>query len=211
MAKGWNSSSGAELLRVLQETNDAAALDRLLSQYLPLAHRIAEKFRDSGGCLEEITQAATAGLYRAILEYSLGPDQEMVTLAIPVIVGNIKDCLREQVGGNKGLRMVQTHRLGIDRAGAILTRRLGRPPMVAELAQYTGLSKEQVCETFELEGVDRPMVTDVAGALDAAGINFALPDDRAHEEHYLANQPGVPDGSALRPGRRRRSKAELSI
>ena len=211
MATERNPSSGADLRLVLRETKDTTALDGLLIKYLPLAHRIAEKFRDAGCCLTEVTEAATSGLYKALLENESSSSQEMVALAVPAVVKAIKERMREQTSGGKWLQKLQSQTAVVERAVASLTVDLGRPPMVAELVGFTGLSKDQVYETFELAEVGQPAAADVAGAPDLDGVNLSLPNDQDHEERYLTPATGKSDGSAIIPDRRTRSKAVLLI
>ena len=131
MATERKPSSGADLLIVLRETKDTTALDGLLIKYLPLALRIAERFRDAGCCLTEVTEAATSGLYKALLENESGFSQEMVALAVPVVVKAIKERVREQTRGGKWLQKLQSQTAVVERAVASLTVDLGRTPMVA--------------------------------------------------------------------------------
>ena len=211
MATERDPSSGTDLLLVLRETKDTTALDGLLIKYLPLAYRIAEKFRDAGCCLTEVTEAATSGLHKALLENKSTSSQEMMALAVPAVVKAIKERMREQTSGGKWLQKLQSQTAVVERAVAKLTVDLGRPPMVAELAGFTGLSKDQVYETFELAEVGQPAADHVAGAADLDGVNLSLPNSQDHEERYLTPPAGKLDRSAIIPDRRTRNKAELLI
>ena len=211
MATERNPSSGADLLLVLRETKDTTALDGLLIRYLPLAHRIAEKFRDAGCCLTEVTEAATCGLYKALLENESTSSQDMVALAVPAVVKAIKERMREQTSGGKLLQKLQSQTAVVERAAASLTVDLGRPPMVAELAGFTGLSKDQVYEIFELAEVGQPAAADVAGAPELDGVNPSILNGQDHEERYLMPPAVKSDRSTIIPDRRTRSKAELLI
>lgn len=211
MATDRNPFSGTDLMVVLRETKDAAALDGLLIQYLPLAHRIAERFRESGCCLTEVTEAATFGLNQALLEYDSGSGQELVTLAVPAIVGAIKERMREQNREGMWLQKLQSQKAAVERAAVSLTADLGRPPMVAELAGFTGLSQDQVYETFELPEVVEPVAAKGSGVPDVSGIDFSLPNGQAQDERYLTPSMGRSKRGAMGQDRQSRSKAELLI
>jgi RNA polymerase sigma-B factor len=59
-------------------------------------------------------------------------------------------------------RKLQSQKLAVDRSAAGLIQRLGHTPTVPEIAEDTGLSIEEVSETFEMERFGKPLSLDNA-------------------------------------------------
>lgn len=160
-AKGKGSEAG-ELLALWRETGDATARDRLVAEHLPLVRRICRRFSYLGEPMDDLVQVGAIGLLKAINKYDPDRGSVLVAFAIPVIVGELKNYFRDHGWAVKMPRKLQQQKLAVDRMVATLSQSLGRSPTVPEIAEATGLCKEQVYETFVAERIGRPLSLDAA-------------------------------------------------
>ena len=160
-AKGKGSGVG-ELLALWHDTGDATARDRLLADHLPLVCRICRRFSYLGEPIDDLVQVGAIGLLKAINKYDPDRGSGLVAYAIPVIVGEIKNYFRDHGWAVKMPRKLQQQKLAVDRAVERLCQSLGRSPTVPEIAEATGLCKEQVYEAFAVERIGRPLSLDAA-------------------------------------------------
>jgi RNA polymerase sigma-B factor len=125
--------------------------------YQPLVHRLCRRYSGSGEPLDDLLQVGTIGLIKAIAKFDAARGNSFITYAVPVIVGEIKNYLRDNGWAIKMPRKLQSHRLAVRRAVGSLGHRLGRAPTVSELAEETDLSHQQVMDTFGVENYGRPL------------------------------------------------------
>jgi RNA polymerase sigma-B factor len=74
---------------------DAQARETIIIAFLPYARQIARRFRDSGEPLEDLYQAASLGLVKAVDRYLPERGCPFVGYAGPVIVGEVRRHLRD--------------------------------------------------------------------------------------------------------------------
>jgi RNA polymerase sigma-B factor len=113
--------------------------------WMPMAGRLARQFRNRGESLEDLEQVAALGLVKAVARYDPDRATAFESFAVPTIIGEIKRHFRDHMWGLHVPRRVQELR-GRVRAG-IREMNLsldGRSPSVAEVAEFTGLSEEDV-------------------------------------------------------------------
>ncbi|MFD7921674.1 RNA polymerase sigma factor SigF [Streptomyces sp. NPDC059740] len=122
------------------------ARNTLIEINLSLVRYAASRFRSRGDEMEDIVQVGTIGLIKAIDRYDLEREVEFTTLAIPYIVGEIKRFFRDTTWDVRVPRRLQELRVDLAKATERLTSRHGRSPRVAELAEYLGISEEEVIE-----------------------------------------------------------------
>lgn len=140
--------------------DDAAACDRLVTSHLPLVHRLCRRFRDCGEPMEDLVQVGSIGLLKAAKKYDPDRGASFITYAVPVIVGEIKNHLRDHGWAIKVPRKVQKQKLAVHRAVEKLGHALGRSPTITEIAQATELSQEEIFDTFEVGNYGRPLSLD---------------------------------------------------
>ena len=144
-------------------TNNGGAKRRPLNResavldYQPLVHRLCRRFSGYGEPMDDLLQVGTIGLIKAIAKFDASRGNSFITYAVPVIVGEIKNYLRDNGWAVKMPRKLQSHRLAVQRAGGSLGHSLGRAPTVLEIAEETELSQEQVMDTFGVENYGRPL------------------------------------------------------
>ncbi|MFF8866919.1 SigB/SigF/SigG family RNA polymerase sigma factor [Streptomyces sp. NPDC015139] len=142
-----------ELFARLAELEDGperdAVRDELVTAWLPMAHRIASRFRDRGESIEDLRQVAALGLVKAVdrFEPSRGAFE---SYAVPTITGEVKRHFRDRLWALRVPRRVQELRNRVRVARRELTQHPGSPePTLADIAAHTGLSEEDVVAGME--------------------------------------------------------------
>jgi RNA polymerase sigma-B factor len=144
--------------------------------------RLCWRFRQIGEPLEDLVQVGSVGLLKAIDKFDTERGVSFTTYAVPVIVGEIKNYLRDHGWAVKIPRKLQTHRLAVQRAVEGLGQNLGRWPTVEEIAQVTKLTHEEVYDTFELATQGSPL-----------SLDREYPGNGSKETYKLADTIGYDD------------------
>ena len=136
-----------QLIPLAKEGN-TEALNKLIEANLPLVTSISKKFTNRGYEYEDIYQIGCMGLVKAIKNFDEKYNVKFSTYAVPMIIGEIKRFLRDD-------RMIKVSRnvkslakkLHFDKEA--LTKKLNREPTVEELAQFSGMDKEEILFALE--------------------------------------------------------------
>lgn len=136
-----------QLIPLAKEGN-TEALNKLIEANLPLVTSISKKFTNRGYEYEDIYQIACMGLVKAIKNFDEKYNVKFSTYAVPMIIGEIKRFLRDD-GMIKVSRNVKSlaKKLHFDKEA--LTKKLNREPTVEELAQFSGMDKEEILFALE--------------------------------------------------------------
>ena len=136
-----------QLIPLAKEGN-TEALNKLIEANLPLVTSISKKFTNKGYEYEEIYQIGCMGLVKAIKNFDEKYNVKFSTYAVPMIIGEIKRFLRDD-GMIKVSRNVKSlaKKLHFDKEA--LTKELNREPTVEELAQFSGMDKEEILFALE--------------------------------------------------------------
>ncbi|MFI1360195.1 SigB/SigF/SigG family RNA polymerase sigma factor [Streptomyces sp. NPDC020898] len=196
-----DTAAAFERLGQLPEGPERHALrDDLVEAWLPMAERIAIRFRGRGEALEDLYQVAAVGLVKAVDHYDPGRGTAFEAYAVPTVTGEIKRHFRDHLWALHVPRRVQDLRNRVRRAAKDLSATVpGRPPTVAEIAAYAQLSESEVrtgmeaLDCFstlsleaELPGTDGYALADTVGGPDPG---FDLVVDRAAVSPGLRNLP----------------------
>ncbi|MFE1252051.1 RNA polymerase sigma factor SigF [Streptomyces sp. NPDC058735] len=172
-----------ERLRRLPEGPERKALrDELVEAWLPMAERIAIRFRGRGESLEDLYQVAALGLVKAVDHYDPARGFAFEAYAVPTVTGEIKRHFRDHMWTLHVPRRVQDLRNRVRQAAKELSQSTsGRSPTVAEIAGHTRLSEAEVrtgmeaLECFsalsleaEMPGTDGYALGDAIGGPDPA-------------------------------------------
>ncbi|NLT06452.1 MAG: SigB/SigF/SigG family RNA polymerase sigma factor [Solirubrobacterales bacterium] len=124
------------------------ARDEAIAELVPLAHRLAGRYRHSGEAREDLEQVACLGLVKAVDRYD--PDAgPLVRYAVPTILGELRRHFRDRGWGLHVPRGVQENFLRCNEAADRLWTRLGRTPTVGEIAAEAGISVEDAIEALD--------------------------------------------------------------
>src|SRR5215211_3217546 len=179
-----------EWLQDYATSHDPQLRDRIILAYLGLADRLANRYRDSRGTShEDLIQTARAGLIAAIDRYDPGYGTPFVPYAVACVVGELKRHLRDTSWRLHVPRPFKEQAMRVCKTADQLQQSLGRSPTIAELAQYLGVSEEDVLEALlavqsrqELS-LDRPVGDDTDRCLSDL---VAAPGPREEPEDLLA-------------------------
>jgi RNA polymerase sigma-B factor len=121
----------------------------VIEAWLPMARRVALRFRERGESLDDLRQVASIGLIKAVDRYD--PDRgPFGSYAVPTIVGELKRHFRDVTWSVHVPRRVQELRIRVRAAQRDLSMRPGAAsPTVQQLAGHCGLSEEDVVLALE--------------------------------------------------------------
>lgn len=122
---------------------DKQARDQLVMENMGLVYSVARRFAGRGYDIEDISQIGTIGLIKAIDKFDLSQDVRISTYAVPMISGEIKRFLRDD-GMVKISRSIKENGWKIKQAEQRLGTELGREATLDEIADATGLEKEDL-------------------------------------------------------------------
>jgi RNA polymerase sigma-B factor len=147
-----------ELLR-RYHGGELAARDELAERLMPLARRLAGRYRTTAEPREDLEQVAYLGLLKAIDRYDpeAGP---FVRYAVPSVLGELKRHFRDKGWSMHVPRSLQERYLAVGEANDALASQLGRSPRPADIAEHTGFTLEEVLEALDASNAYSPVALD---------------------------------------------------
>lgn len=138
----------------------AERVDRLVTEHLPVARRIARRYAGRGEPLDDLIQVATLGLLTAARRYDETRGVPFVAYAIPMMVGELKLHFRDRCWSvhvprpakERALRVSQALRAGDGRREAM--------PSAAHLAERLSLTEPEVVESLGMWSAYSPTSLD---------------------------------------------------
>ncbi|MEU5508783.1 RNA polymerase sigma factor SigF [Streptomyces fungicidicus] len=178
-----------------------ALRDEIVEAWLPMADRLAGRFRSRGESFDDLRQVAALGLVKAVDRYDSELGNAFESYAVPTITGEIKRHFRDHMWTLHVPRRVQELRNRVRYASQDLSGTTpGRRPTVTEIAEHAHLSEEDVrtgqeaLESFSALSLD----AELPGSDDGYSLGDALgaPDpaldtvvDREAVKERLAELP----------------------
>ncbi len=183
-----------------------ALRDELVTAWLPMAHRIAGRFRDRGEAVEDLRQVAALGLVKAVDRYE--PERgAFESYAVPTITGEIKRHFRDRMWALRVPRRVQELRNKVRVARRELTENPGtREPSVADIAAHTGLTEDEV--SAGLEALESYSTLSLDAELRTGDDGYSLADTLGGPDTSF---DVVVDRESARQGLRRLPERERAI
>jgi RNA polymerase sigma-B factor len=129
---------------------DERAREELVGCFLPLARSLARRYARANVPVEDLIQVASLGLLKAIDRFDPRRGVAFSSYAVPTIVGELKRYFRDSTWAVHVPRGAQERANKVRAAEQALARRDGRAVTIGELAQYLGLSDEQVRDSLEI-------------------------------------------------------------
>jgi RNA polymerase sigma-B factor len=121
---------------------DQAARETLVERLLPLARRMARRYRRSDEPLDDLVQVATLGLIKAIDRFDPARETAFSSYAVPTMLGELKRYFRDNGWAVHVPRGMQERVMQVDSAVKDLARRKGRSPSAGEVAAALALTDE---------------------------------------------------------------------
>ena len=132
------------------QQGDKEAREVLIENNLGLVHAIVRRFVGRGVEQDDLFQIGTIGLIKAIDHFDFQYDVKFSTYAVPLISGEIKRFLRDD-GPVKVPRTIKELGMKVNIARQKLQIRMGRDPVIEEIAKEAGLAIEEVLTATEAE------------------------------------------------------------
>ena len=145
----WDKEYTRELFRRYRLEGDEGARDELITMYLNLVKYLASRFRNRGEPIDDLVQVGTIGLIKAIDRFDIDRQVEFTTYATPTIVGELKRYFRDKGWAIKVPRRLQELSFRVNQAIDTLTQRSQHSPSISEIADYLGVTTEEVLEAME--------------------------------------------------------------
>ncbi|MGW1278731.1 SigB/SigF/SigG family RNA polymerase sigma factor [Streptomyces tsukubensis] len=158
-----------------------ALRDGLVRDWLPMAHRIAARYRNRGEPLDDLCQVAALGLVKAVDGYDPDRGPAFESYAVPTITGEVRRHFRDHTWLLRVPRRTQELRGRVRTAHRDLSGS-GREPTPADIAARAGLDLEDV-----LEGLS------ALHAYAALSLDAELAPGAPGEGSTLADTLGAPD------------------
>jgi RNA polymerase sigma-B factor len=125
---------------------DEDRCEELFRRYLPLAHGLALRFRDSSESVDALCQVASIGLLQAIDRYDPTREDAFSSFSLATIVGELRRYLRDRTWSVHASRDLQELSRRMVPTTEELAARLGRSPTIAEIAAALDISSENMLD-----------------------------------------------------------------
>ncbi len=137
------------LLLAYHRDGDRDARDRALVELMPLVRALASRYAGRGEPLEDLVQAGSIGLIKAVDRFDVDRGVDFSSYAVPTIVGEIRRHFRDKAWAMHVPRRLKELSLRLSRVLDELTTELGRSPTVAELAEAAGVEEEEAIDALD--------------------------------------------------------------
>ncbi|WP_394807000.1 SigB/SigF/SigG family RNA polymerase sigma factor [Streptomyces asiaticus] len=183
-------------------------VEELVAAWLPMAHRLAHRYRNRGENLEDLEQVAAMGLVKAVDRYDAQRGGAFEPYAIPTIVGELKRYFRDHSWDLHVPRRVQELRNKVRATVQEMAATEGadRSPTVAQVAEAADMNEEDVLTGMEALGSYRSLSLDAE--LTGADDGYSLADTLGRPE---ARYETVLDREAVKPCLHRLPEREQHI
>lgn len=146
--------------------------ERAIQTLLPLARRVARRFRGRGEDYDDLVQVAALGVVKAVDGYDHTLGHAFLAYALPTIRGEVRRHLRDRTTAVRLPRPLQEVQGQIFQAAEELEQRLGgRSPSPEQIAEHTGLQPHRVLAALRAvrdcspRSLDAPVSADDASCL----------------------------------------------
>ena len=154
-----------QLVAEYAATRSPASLDQVVRDNQRLLHHVLKRFATADEPYEDLLQVANLGLIKAVQRFDSTKGVRFSTYAVPVIEGEIRHHLRDSLLLRQP-RWVKRVYMQIEEAVGSLTRKLGRPPQLSEIAAELNISEAGILE-----------VLNVYARIDLKGLSDNYADD----------------------------------
>ena len=135
--------SRTEELIALAQSGDRQSGETLINENSGLIWSVARRFTGRGTETEDLFQLGCIGFLKAVQGFDLEFGTQFSTYAVPKIAGEIRRFLRDD-GAIKVSRTLKEQAAVVKSMRNHLTVTLGREPTVAEIAEKSGLTVEEI-------------------------------------------------------------------
>jgi RNA polymerase sigma-B factor len=145
----------------LKKEKNLQVRNRIIEENLKLVFPIAQKFRSSGECLEDLLQVGYIGLIKAVDNFDPDRGVKFVTYASHCISGEIRHYLRDSSSSIKQPRWLRKLSQGVSRFVESFLQKNSRLPAIREIAEGLNISEDGIIEILKAK---KPVsLSDVSG------------------------------------------------
>ncbi|WP_434599119.1 RNA polymerase sigma factor SigF [Streptomyces sp. A5-4] len=185
----------------------SAVRQEIMNAWLPMADRLASRFRNRGEALEDLRQVAALGLVKAVDRYDPEHGSAFESFAVPTITGEIKRHFRDHMWTLHVPRRVQDLRNRVRTAQQELSQTAsGSAPALAEIAAQAGMTEEEA--VAGLEALDSFTALSLDAVLPGTDDGYSLSDALGSSDPAL---DVIIDREAVKPGLRRLPERDKRI
>ncbi len=164
---------------MLQATDE----NTLVTQNIGLINMAVKKYVGFGVDYDDLFQIGAVGLVKAAKAFDASKNLQFSTYAVTKIIGEIKTYLRDN-GEIKVPRNVKEQKFKIHKANSILLKELGREPKISEIAEYTGISSEDII--YALDATQSTVSLDIPVEEGGVTVGSSSQEDAAIERIMIS-------------------------
>lgn len=143
-----------EMLMRRIKNNDLRAREHFINGNLRLVLSVIQRFSGTNENVNDLFQVGCIGLIKAIDNFDLTQGVRFSTYAVPMIIGEIRRFLRDNNSIRVSRSLRDTAYKAIYAREALMAKN-NREPTVMEIAEETGIAKEDI--VFALDAIQSPM------------------------------------------------------
>jgi RNA polymerase sigma-B factor len=166
----------------------------IIESYLPMASRLARRFRNRGPSMDDLIQVARLGLVGAVERFEPQRGVDFTPYAVTTILGELKRYFRDTTWAIRVPRALQEQHLMINAASADFSQQTGRAPTPTELSSVLGLAVKDVKSALHAGAAYRALSLDAAPSTPGHVAEEYLRD----ETTGIAPEDWVPVAAAVR-------------
>jgi RNA polymerase sigma-B factor len=180
-----------ELFKRWRKQGDRRARELLIERFLPLARKLARRYRGAHEPYEDLLQVASLGLVKAVDRFEPDRGTAFTSFAVPTILGELKRYFRDLGWSVHVPRGAQERALKLEEAQQKLTTRRGPPATVPELAEYLELSIEEVLDALETAGAHHAVSLDAPNSDEDGESTTLAASFGQYDERYELIEDGL--------------------
>lgn len=142
-------NKSAKLFKEYKRTRDLKIRNELVERYLYIVDILAKKYINKGVDYDDLYQIGSMALVFAVERFDPDKGFEFTSFATPTIIGEIKRYFRDKGWAIKVPRKWKEISSKLPMVKDVLGQKLGRAPLVSEIADYLAVSEEDVLEAME--------------------------------------------------------------
>lgn len=187
-----------DLFSRYQLEEDQAAREALVKRFLPLARKLARRYRGRTESLEDLEQVASLALVKAIDRFDLRRGTAFSSFLVPTVLGELKRHFRDAGWAAHVPRRMQERVMHVTSTIDRLASEQGRSPSIADIASESEHSPEQVLEAVEASHAFHAQPLDVPHSDEEPERPDHLPQLAQREAGYELVELGVATRPVIR-------------
>lgn len=174
-------------------SDDESAREEVIKRFLPMAKRLADRYRHTSQASDDLLQVASLGLVKAVDRFDPTRGVKFTAFAVPTILGELRRHFRDMGWSVRVPRSLQERALQVERAASAVATSEGRSPSVELIAERLSLTVEEVLEAMQARQAFDALSMD-APISPADGTDMRMGDSIGSEDERLE---GVEDRVAV--------------